>query len=176
MHPQIPLNLRICPNCLATFLPASLYAALRREVYASTRHAWHKVLQTRGVPEWTAKATEKPVCCLEHGIPLMEGQMPQYGHKMLVPTCCDLQHIPPAVMLQVLDFGFEMEAQNGGVGYDFSLKTPYRRRGFFSFLNPLAKLLLKWSDKPPETENDLEMLQFIYKFEPILGAIPAPKE
>jgi hypothetical protein len=174
--PAIPLNLRICPNCLATFLPASLYAALRREVYAPTRQAWKRILEARGIPGWEAKATEAhpemPICCLDHGQPLVEGEMPQYGHKILVPTCCDLQHIPPAEMVKVLDFGFEMEAKNGA-SYDFSLKTPYRRRGFFAFLNPLTKLLLKWSDKQPTEDSDLEKLQFIFKFEPILGEVPA---
>jgi hypothetical protein len=163
-HPAIPLDLRICPGCLATFLPARLYAALRREVYPATRKKWRAILAERGgvFDERARLAGPAKICCLDHGESLAEGEMPQYGHKCLVPACCDLQHIPPALMVKVLDFGLEMaEAPQA---------RPTGKRGVWAWTNGISRLFLKWFDKQPDEENALEMLQYTFKFQDILEA------
>jgi len=145
------MDLRICPSCFATFLPASQFGALRREIMDPTKEAWIRRLQTK-----TAEYSE--LRCLEHQQPLVSGTIPGYSFEGLVPTCCDLQHIPPTLMIKILKMGL-------GTAFSASKKSK---------INPVAKLLggivfYFWEKRQKKVEDDIDRLQYIYKFKNVLG-------
>jgi len=145
------LDLRICPNCFATFLPASQFGALRREVMDSTKGAWIRKLKT-ATAEYSAQN------CLEHKQPLVSGTIPGYSFEGLVPTCCDLQHIPPPLMIKILEMGL-------GGSFTASKKSK---------INPVAKLLggivfYFWEKKQKKVEDGIDRLQYSFKFKGVLG-------
>jgi len=146
------LNLRICPNCFATFLPANQFGALRREVLDSTKGAWIRKLQT--------VATEHSASqCLEHKQPLVSGTIPGYSFEGLVPTCCDLQHIPPPLMLKILEMG---------IGGSFvTTRHSKKVNGLSRFLGGIVFHF--WEKKQKNVEDGLDRLQYNFKFKNILG-------
>lgn len=156
------LNLRICPQCLATFLPSTQYAALRRNVFIETRRLWLKVLQERG--QQFAQPTE--LHCIDHHEPLAPGAIADYGYEGWVPTCCDIQHLAPATMIQILEFGLKLSE----VGFEsqYAGKKP---RGLAAFL---GGILFRFIDKP-STEDGLDTMQYNFKFRDVLGPIPGEK-
>jgi len=145
------LDLRICPNCFATFLPASQFGALRREIMDSTKGAWIRKLKT--VP-----AEHSAPNCLEHNQPLVSGTIPGYSFEGFIPTCCDLQHIPPPLMIKILEMGL-------GTSFGTSKKSK---------INPVAKLLggivfYFWEKKQKKVEDGIDRLQYSFKFKDVLG-------
>jgi len=154
------LDLRICPNCLAAFLPASQFAALRRETSDATKGAWIRKL--RSCPN----APAQPVC-LEHGVPLVQGTIPNFSFEGLVPTCCDLQHLPPPLMIKILEM--TLGASGGSMGGPFGAS---KRK-----INPVAEILggivfRFWESrqKKQKTQEDgLDRLQYNFKFKDVLG-------
>jgi hypothetical protein len=78
-------------------LPASQFPVLRRELNDSTKAAWLRRLHT--LSEQPQDTVPK---CLEHGTLLVSGTIPNYSFEGFVPTCCDLQHLPPSLMLGIL--------------------------------------------------------------------------
>jgi hypothetical protein len=153
------LNLRICPNCLAAFLPASQFAALRRDINDSTKGAWVRKLQNIN-PE-TVPGPDTPPVCLEHGSPLVDGIIPNYGFNGLVPACCDLQHLPPSLMIKILEIG--IEAGIGGL-------TSFSSRK----MNPISEFLggiifRFWQKRQKNVDDGLDRLQYNFKFKDVLG-------
>ena len=153
------MNLRICPGCLATFLPASQFAALRRETSNATKGAWIRACRDRACPV----STGTPVC-LEHGVPLVPGTIPDFSFEGLVPTCCDLQHLPPPLMIKILELG--IGASGGSMGGLFGV--PKRK------LNPVAELLggivfRFWEKRQKKVDDGLDRLQYNFKFKDVLG-------
>ncbi|MDR1812604.1 MAG: hypothetical protein LBQ87_07240 [Candidatus Fibromonas sp.] len=147
------LYLRICPNCRATFLPATQFAELRRKTDDATKGAWIRKLN----------ATEAVFCsdpvCLEHKVPLITGTIPEYSFEGLIPTCCNLQHIPPSLMVKILGLG---------IGAGFGASRSKRK------INPVSEFLggivfYFWKKKQKNVEDGLDRLQYNYKFKDVLG-------
>jgi hypothetical protein len=135
---------------LVTFLPASQFGALRREVMDSTKGAWIRRLQT---VTWGYSALH----CLEHKQPLVSGTIPGYSFEGLVPACCNLQHIPPPLMIKILEMG---------LGATF--------RASKSKINPVAQFLggivfYFWEKRQKKVEDGLDRLQYSFKFKEALG-------
>jgi hypothetical protein len=190
------LDLRICPNCLATFLPASQFSALRRELNDSTKAAWRRRLQT--LSEQPQSIVPK---CMEHDTPLVSGTIPNYSFKGLVPTCCDLQHLPPSLMLEILKISIGVsraatrdyksissQSQNSillltkiSVGSAIGLMTVYLAGkhgsytagiflGIFLFPILIGKLVFHfWEKKQKPAGDGLDRLQYNFKFKDVLG-------
>jgi len=145
------LDLRICPGCLATFLPASQFGALRREIIDSTKGAWIRKLQT-------VTTGYSALHCLEHKQPLVSGTIPGYSFEGLVPTCCNLQHIPPPLMLKILEMG---------IGGSFVAARHQKINGLSRFLGGLVFHF--WEKKQKKVEDGLDRLQYSFKFKAVLG-------
>ncbi len=155
------LNLRICPNCLSAFLPASQFAALRREISDATKGAWIRVCRVR---RNKACLVSTDVACLEHGVPLVPGTIPNYSFEGLVPTCCDLQHLPPPLLIKILEIA--MGASGGSMGGPLGAS---KRK-----INPIAELLggivfRFWEKRQKKTDDGLDRLQYNFKFQDVLG-------
>ncbi len=149
------LDLRICPNCLATFLPATQLAELRRKIDDDTKGAW--IRRCNKVCSAPATGT---IMCLEHGVPLMNGTIPDYSFEGLIPTCCNLQHIQPPLMAKILELGIGLSA--------FNVSRSKRK------INPVSAFLGGivfhfWKKKQKKVEDGLERLQYNYKFKETLG-------
>jgi len=148
------LNLRICPNCLSAFLPASQFAALRRDINDSTKGAWIRKLQSIKTAQHSC--SDAPVC-LEHGVPLINGTIPNCSFGGLVPDCCDLQHLPPSLMIKILELGMG------------SLTGISRRE-----INPVSEFLggivfRFWEKRQKKIDDGLDRLQYNFKFRDVLG-------
>jgi hypothetical protein len=135
---------------LATFLPASQFGALRREVMDSTKGAWIRRLQT-------VTGGYSALHCMEHKQPLVSGTIPGYSFEGLVPACCNLQHIPPPLMIKILEMG---------LGATF--------RASKSKINPVAQFLggivfYFFVIRQKKVEDGLDRLQYSFKFKEALG-------
>ena len=151
------LNLRICPNCFATFLPASQFGALRREVLDATKRAWMRKLKT--IPSSLSEAEMSGINCLEHNQPLISGTIPGYSFEGLIPTCCDLQHIPPPLMIKILDMG---------IGGSFVVSRHQKKiNGLSRFLGSLVFHF--WEKRQKNVEDGIDRLQYSFKFKGVLG-------
>ncbi|MDR2583076.1 MAG: hypothetical protein LBC75_06315 [Fibromonadaceae bacterium] len=154
------LDLRICPYCLATFLPATQFGALRREVQDSTKGAWIRKLKTVTKENLASN-------CLEHKQPLVSGTIPGYSFEGLVPTCCDLQHIPPPLMIKILEMG--IGAPNvptrsmGGIAGSRHSKS----NGLSRFLGGFVFHF--WEKRQKNVEDGIDRLQYSFKFKEVLG-------
>ncbi|MCL2101504.1 MAG: hypothetical protein FWH22_07310 [Fibromonadales bacterium] len=153
------LNLRICPNCLSTFLPAAQFAALRRELNDSTKKMWVKKL-AQAIP---CDSPSAPLKCLEHNVPLAHGEIPNYSFEGLVPSCCDLQHLPPSLMAKILEMGIGSSVTSI-CGLGVSRRKP----------NPVSEFLggivfRFWERSQKNTDDGLDRLQYNFKFKDILG-------
>lgn len=92
------LDLRICPKCYSTFFPCDQTMAFRGDLTDKSRELWLKALE--------AKNVQDPVCenpkCIDHGEPLVDGKLPDYGFDGKVTTCCKMFHMPPSTTMQLL--------------------------------------------------------------------------
>ncbi len=160
------LNLHICPSCFATFLPANQFGALRREVQDSTKGAWIRKLKTVAPLN---EAEMSGINCLEHNQPLVSGTIPGYSFEGLIPTCCDLQHIPPALMIKILDMGIgapNLPARSMGGGLVGGRRRS-KAEGLSRFLGGF--LFRFWEKKQKNVEDGLDRLQYSFKFKNVLG-------
>ena len=153
------LNLRICPNCLATFMPASQFSALRNVLNDTTKSAWIRKLTAMVPAEVSAD-----VACLDHNTPLVSGTIPGYSFQGLVPTCCDLQHLPPSLMATVLQYS--LGGASLGLGGGFGRSKPRMANPLAKFLGKIAFFLFEKKKKP---DDGLERLQYESKFQSVLG-------
>ena len=152
------LNLRICPNCLATFLPASQLATLRREILDSTKAAWIRRLDV-------VIGANVVQHCLDHNTPLTNGTIPNYSFEGLVPTCCDLQHLPPPLMAKILQMG--LGAPTGASMGGLAGVRRHKANGISRFLGGIVFHF--WKKKQKNVEDGLDRLQYNFKFKDALG-------
>jgi len=155
------LNLRICPNCLATFLPAAQFPALRRDVAKTTKGAWIRRLKV--ALQATESLNSASINCLEHGTPLENGTIPDYSFEGLVPKCCDLQHLPPSLFVKILELGLDSPRIPGSMLGASSSK-----------INPVSKFLggivfYFWEKRQKNIDDGLDRLQYNFKFKDVLG-------
>jgi hypothetical protein len=92
------------------------------------------------------------------------GTIPDFSFEGLVPTCCDLQHLPPPLMIKVLELG--ASGSGGSMGGLFGV--PKRK------LNPIAELLggilfRFWEKRQKNVDDGLDRLQYNFKFKDVLG-------
>ena len=154
------LNLRICPNCLATYLPADQFAALRREIIDSTKSAWIRKLRTV-----ETGAADVPLQCLEHKNPLVYGTIPGYSFEGFAPNCCNLQHLPASLMIKILEMG--LGVPNMPASSMRGLARRSKTNGVSRFLGGFAFRF--WEKRQKQVEDGLERLQYSFKFKDVLG-------
>jgi hypothetical protein len=157
------LNLRICPNCLATFLPAAQFPALRRDVAKATKGAWIRRLKVALQATPSESLNSVPINCLEHGAPLENGTIPDYSFEGPVPKCCDLQHLPPSLAVKILELGLDSPRIPGSMLGASSSK-----------INPVSKFLggivfYFWEKRQKNIDDGLDRLQYNFKFKDVLG-------
>jgi len=108
---KIPLdsaNLRVCTECHATFISAKNFLTVRRELDEGSRASWMNILRQSA----TNFREPEQLLCLDHGIPLVQGNLPDYVIPARVPTCCDIQHLPPALWADLLERGLRNPLRN----------------------------------------------------------------
>lgn len=140
------LDLRICPKCLSAFFPCDQTMALRGDISDKSRELWYKAL--------LAKNPEDPkmdhVCCIDHGEPLVDGNLPDYGIPGKVTTCCKMFHLPPSLTLQILkrtiDAPFQKPTANG--------------KHHFFFIRWLDSLVSKMIGEKVPDEDPLDLIQY----------------
>jgi len=153
------LNLRICQNCLATFMPAGQFSTLRGVLNDPTKAAWMRKLATAA-----ASLPETQPVCLDHNIPLVPGTIPGYSFQGSVPTCCDMQHLPPSLMSIILRYS--LGGSGVGIGGSFGRLKPRAANPLAKFLGKIAFFLFESKKK---TDDGLERLQYESKFQGVLG-------
>jgi hypothetical protein len=153
------LNLRICPNCLAAFLPASQFATLRKDLDDATKKAW-----LRKIRKCPAVELSSEIKCLEHGTPLVSGTLPSYSFEGLVPSCCDLQHLPPPLLAKVLELGIVASGRIGLGG--FGASKPRASNAFGKFL---GDMIFHFWNKKQKIDDGFDRLQYDSKFKDVLG-------
>jgi hypothetical protein len=142
------VNLRICPVCKATFLPAEQFPELRRVLEDTTKIHWMNALSI------CEGFVTPQILCLEHQIPLEKGTVPGYSYETLVPKCCSLQHLPPNIMKQIISLG---------VGTNFVARS--KKGGIGRFL---AAPIFRLFEKKNPVEDDIDRLQYNFKFKEVL--------
>jgi hypothetical protein len=143
------VNLRICPVCKATFIPAEQLPELRRVLEDTTKTHWINALSI------CEGFVTPQILCLEHQTPLEKGTVPGYSYETLVPKCCSLQHLSPNIMKQILSLG---------LGTNFATRP--KKGGIGRFLAaPIFRLFEK---KNPAAEDDIDRLQYNFKFKEVL--------
>jgi len=148
------LDLQVCPSCKASFLPAEQIPELRRVLVNTTKIHFIRVLEKH------IKSYDKEILCMVHKVPLEKGEVPGFSYESLVPKCCSLQHLAPSVMVKVLKLGldiseYEKRDRKGGLA-----------RFFGGFLFRL------WEKHHPVEEDDIDRLQYNFKFKGVLEDYP----
>ena len=140
------LDLRICPKCYSTFFPCDQTMAFRGDLTDKSRELWYKALLAKNpVDPDTSNA-----CCIDHGEPLVEGKLPDYGYDGKVTTCCKMFHLTPSMTLELLkhtlDTGFQKPEAKG--------------KHHFFFIRWLDALVSKlFGEKMPE-DDPLDAIQY----------------
>ena len=80
------LDLRICPKCFSTFFPCDQTMALRGDIPDRSREMWYNALKAKNAPDPDMAGA----CCIDHGEPLVDGNIPDDGIPGKVTTCCKM--------------------------------------------------------------------------------------
>jgi len=147
------VDLRICPACKASFLPAEQLPELRRSLERTTKVHWIRVLSASDAKNESGEN----LLCIEHGVPLEQGEVPGFDFKSLVPKCCSLQHITPSLMIKILEMG--LGAEQG------------RRRESKASIGKLLGgfiIFRLWEKRHPKVEDEIDRLQYNCKFKAVL--------
>lgn len=148
------IDLRLCPSCFAAFFPAAHAMAFRRELFQVTREKWLKVLESK---HFEAKENSELKCVL-HKEPLVKGKLPNYGIDGEYATCCDMLHLTPAQLVEILKRSLE--------GSAFKKETKHH----FFFIHWFDKLISKLlKNESLAIEDDpIESMQYTLHFKKIL--------
>lgn len=151
------LDLRICPECLATFFPSDRTMTFRRELFRKTRETWLAVLNARKAN--FAPKSEAP-CCIDCGKPLERGKLPDYALDGWVATCCGMFNLDPQVASEVLARTLAgSEPQKEG-------------KHHFAFIRLLDKLVTKLTGNELPEDDPIETLQYELHFRDVLEPKP----
>lgn len=147
------LNLRICPKCYSTFFPCNQTMPFRSELLDKTRELWFKALSAKNpVDPDTANAK-----CIDHGEPLVEGTLPDYGYPGKVTTCCGMFHLTPSLTLRLLEHTLNTSVH----------LVESKGKHHFFFIRWLDNLVSKvFGEKMPE-EDPLDLIQYEHHFRDI---------
>lgn len=140
------LDLRICPKCFSTFFPCDQTMAFRNDLTDKSRELWYNALLAKNVsdPDTTG------ACCIDHGEPLVDGKLPDYGIDGKVTTCCKMFHLTPSLTLQILKRTLDAPFQ----------KTNAGGKHHFFFIRWLDSLVSKvFGEKMPE-EDPLDAIPY----------------
>jgi hypothetical protein len=148
------LDLRICPKCYSTFFPCDQTMAFRSDLTDKSRELWLKALLAKNVQD---PVCEDP-CCIDHGEPLVQGKLPDYGYDGKITTCCKMFHMPPSMTIQLLkrtlEHPFQQPAKEG--------------KHHFFFIRLLDALVDRlFGEKMPD-EDPLDLVQYSLHLKPIL--------
>lgn len=147
------LALRICPKCFSTFFPGSQTTAFRGEISDKTRELWLKALKQKTLMQAPANAN-----CIDHGEPLVQGKLPDYGYDGLVAKCCDMLHLTPELTVRLLEHTLE---------HPFQAPAKQGKHHFF-FIRLLDKLISKGMGEQLPEEDPLDLIQYNMLFKPVL--------
>lgn len=140
------LDLRICPKCFSTFFPCDQTMAFRGELIDKSRELWLKAL--------LAKNLQDPVCenpkCIDHGEPLVDGKLPDYGFDGKVTTCCKMYHLTPSLTIQLLKRTLE---------HPFQVPQKEGKHHFF-FIRWFDALVNKLLGEKMPDEDPMDLLQY----------------
>lgn len=141
------LDLRICPKCFSTFFPCDQTMALRGDVPDRSRELWYNALKAKNAPDPDMAGA----CCIDHGEPLVDGNIPDYGMPGKVTTCCKMFHLPPSQMLAILKRTLDSPFQKPA-----SSSTKHH----FFFIRAIDAIVNKWfGEKMPEVDP-LDEIQY----------------
>lgn len=125
----------------------------RGDLLDKTRELWYNALVAKDVKDPdTANA-----CCIDHGEPLVDGTLPDYGFQGKVTTCCQMFHLTPSLTMKLLKHTL-----------DTAIK-PASKEGkhHFFFIRWLDSLVSKlFGEKMPE-EDPLDLIQYNHHFKDI---------
>jgi len=140
------LDLRLCPKCFSAFFPSSQTTALRGDLPDKSRELWYNAMVAKNLqdPDMTG------ACCIDHGEPLMDGKIPDYGYEGKVATCCKTFHLPPSMVEKILkrtiDTPFQKPASQG--------------KHHFFFIRALDALVSKFSGEKLPEEDPLDTIPY----------------
>ena len=140
------LDLRICPMCYSTFFPCNQTMALRGDIPDKSRELWYKALLAKNVSDPNTEGA----CCIDHGEPLVDGKLPDYGIPGKVTTCCEMFHLPPSLMLQILKRTLDSPFQKPTMG----------GKHHFFFIRWLDSLVSNFVGEKMPDEDPLDELQY----------------
>lgn len=151
------LDLRICPKCYSTFFPCNQTTSFRGELSDKTRELWLNALKSK-----TFTAIRESACCIDHGEPLVQGKLPDYGYDGLVTQCCAMYHLTPELTMKLLAHTLE---------HPFQAPAKQGKHHFF-FIRLLDKLVSRGMGEQP-SEDPLDLIQYNMFFKPILESSEA---
>lgn len=151
------LDLRICPHCLATFFPSDKTMAFRREVFDKTRAMWLLALERRQ-GDWVEP--DESAGCIDHGVKLVSGNLPDYGFPGKVATCCNMFQLPASLMAKIL-------RRMSGTLSDGMLVSA-KKKHHFAFIVLLSRLVDKIFGSGDAEDDSFEAIQYNLKFKEIL--------
>ena len=147
------LDLRLCPKCFSTFFPCTQTTSFRGELSDKTRELWLKALKAKQL-----QATPESAKCIDHGEPLVQGKLPDYGYDGLVTQCCQMFHLTPELTVRLLEHTLEHPFQ----------ATAKQGKHHFFFIRLLDKLISKGMGEEQPEVDPLDLIQYNMFFKPIL--------
>jgi hypothetical protein len=120
--------------------------AFRSDLTDKSRELWLKALLAKNVQD---PVCENP-CCIDHGEPLVQGKLPDYGYDGKITTCCKMFHMPPSMTIQLLkrtlEHPFQQPAKEG--------------KHHFFFIRWIDSLVTKLFGEKVEEEDPLDLIQY----------------
>ncbi len=146
------IDLRICTSCYATFFPTDRTMSFRNDIFTLTRKKWLAALEAKNLPETDVGS----VCCIDHGEPLVEGKLPDYGMPGKITTCCGMFHLTSSMTKEIL--------KRSLVNADIKKEGKHH----FAFIRALDKLVSKLTGNEELDEDPIEAIQYDLHFKKIL--------
>ena len=128
--------------------------AFRSDLTDKSRELWLKALLAKNVQD---PVCENP-CCIDHGEPLVQGKLPDYGYDGLVTECCQMFHLTPELTIRLLEHTLE---------HPFQAPAKQGKHHFF-FIRLLDKIISKGMGEAQPEVDPLDLIQYNMFFKPIL--------
>ncbi|MCF0216337.1 MAG: hypothetical protein HUK21_07685 [Fibrobacteraceae bacterium] len=143
------LNLRICTKCFSTFFPCDQTMAFRGDLIDKTRELWLLALKAKNVPDPETSGA----CCIDHGEPLVDGNVPDYGFPGKVTTCCRTFHFTPSQTVHLLEHTLKHPSHSSK-----------KEKHHFFFIRALDRLIVKLTGEAVPEEDTLDLVQYNLNF------------